>query len=98
METEVLIYGQEDLKKSGGFKKKFKPNWINKTDFFKYLKDNNLNINSNYIDISGNILNINKRFRCSFNNMVIGVSGLVKEFNEMNKENKSYSIKSQENK
>jgi len=80
MKTEVLIYGEESLKKSGGFKKKFKPNWISKTDFFKYLRENNLSINSNYIDISGNILNTNKRFRCSYGNIIIGVSGLVKEF------------------
>ena len=81
METQILIYGEEDLKKSGGFKKKFKPNWISKTEFFKYLKENNLKINSNYIDISGNIININKRFRASYGNFPIGTSKIVEEFN-----------------
>ena len=83
METEVLIYGEQDLKKSGGFKKSFKLNWITKEAFFKYLKENNLNINSNYIDVTGNILNINKRFRCSYNGFIIGTSGIVKEFNNL---------------
>lgn len=83
METKVLIYGESDLKKSGGFKKSFKLNWISKEDFFKYLKENNFNIDSNYIDITGNILNINKRFRCSYNGFIIGTSGIVKEFNEL---------------
>jgi len=79
METQVLVYGREDLKKSGGFKKKFNVNWISKEEFFKYLKENKWTINSDYIDITGNISN-GKRFRCSYGGMVIGTSGLVKEF------------------
>lgn len=79
-ETKILIYGQEDIKKSGGFKKKFIQNWITKTEFFKYLKENDLKINSDYFDITGNILNENKKFRCSYNNLIIGTSGIVKEF------------------
>jgi len=78
--VEVLIYSREDVKKSGGFKKKFDQNWITKEDFFKYLKDNQLNITSQYFDITGDISN-GKRFRCSYNGMVIGTSGIVKEFN-----------------
>lgn len=78
--TEILIYTQEDLKKSGGFKKNFKLNWISKEEFFKYLKENNLSIKSNYIDISGIIINTDKFFRCSYNNFVIGTSGIVEEF------------------
>ena len=78
-QTQVLIYGEEDLKKSGEFKKKFVLNWINKEDFFKYLKENNLKISSNYIDITGNISN-NKKFRCSYKGFIVGTSGIVKEF------------------
>jgi len=52
---------------------------MNKTDFFKYLKLNALKINSQYIDIIGEISN-DKRFRCSYNNLIIGTSGIVKEF------------------
>ena len=37
-QTQVLIYGEENLKKSGGFKKNFALNWITKEEFFKYLK------------------------------------------------------------
>ena len=86
METKVLTYCKEDLKKSGGFKKKFVQNWITKEDFFKYLKENNLNINSDYVDLTGNIFNkegeVLKRFRCSLDNgFIIGTSGIVKEFN-----------------
>jgi hypothetical protein len=43
--VEVLIYSKEDLKKSGGFKKKFNINWISKEDFFKYLKEKEFNLN-----------------------------------------------------
>jgi len=82
METKVLIYSKEDIKKAGGFKKKFLINWINKEDFFKYLKENNLNIQSQYIDLTGDISN-GKRFRCSLDNgFIVGVSGIVKEFLE----------------
>jgi len=83
METQILIYENENIKKSGGFKKNFKPNWINKEDFFKYLKENNLNIKSNYFDITGNLSN-NKIFRCSLENgFIIGTSGIVEEFNKL---------------
>ena len=82
MKTQVLVYGQEDLKKSGGFKKKFVQNWINQEEFFKYLKENNLSIDSNYIDITGNISN-GKRFRASYGSMIVGVSGIVKEYKEV---------------
>jgi len=78
--VEVLIYSREDVKKSGGFKKKFEQNWISKEAFFKYLKDNELNVKSQYFDITGDISN-GKRFRCSYNGMIIGTSGIVKEFN-----------------
>ena len=78
--VEVLIYSREDVKKSGGFKKKFEQNWISKEAFFKYLKDNELNVKSQYFDITGDISN-GKRFRCSYNGMIIGTSGIVEEFN-----------------
>jgi len=88
METEILIYGESDLKKSGGFKKNFSLNWITKEEFFKYLKENDLSINSNYIDITGNILNKNLKFRCSYAGLIVGVSGIVKEFNKQNESKK----------
>ena len=82
MENKVIIeiYGETDLKKSGGYKKKNNVLKMEKEVFFKYLKENNLNIESEYIDIRGTISN-NKRFRASYNKMIIGVSDLVKEFN-----------------
>ena len=78
--VEVLIYTQDDLKKSGGFKKKFDNNWISKEDFFKYLKENELKISYGYIDVTGSISN-GKKFKCSHMGMFIGTSGIVKEFN-----------------
>jgi len=85
METKILIYGQEDLKKSGGFKKKNNCLEMGKEDFFKYLKENDFKIISCYIDISGKILNMEgeilKKFRCFLDNgWIIGTSGIVKEF------------------
>jgi len=79
METQIIIYGREDLKKSGGFKKKNNVLEMTKTEFFKYLSDNFLNISSDYIDTAGSISN-GKRFRCSYNGLIIGTSGIVKEF------------------
>ena len=79
METIITIYSREDIKKAGGFKKKNNVLVMTKTDFFKYLSDNFLNISSNYIDISGKISN-GKSFRCSYNGLPLGTSGIVKEF------------------
>ena len=81
--TKVLIqiYGEEDLKKNGEFKKKNNIKEMSKEDFFKYLKDNKLNINYGYIDYYGNITN-GKNFKCFFNNLIIGTSSICKEFQE----------------
>jgi len=80
-ETIISVYGQEDIKKSGGFKKKNNVKFYDKTNFFIYLKSNDLKINSQYIDHIGEISN-NKRFRCSYNNFIIGTSKIVEEFNK----------------
>ena len=80
--TNVIVYGPEDVKKSGGFKKKNNCLEFTKEGFFKYLKENKLNIESNYIDITGTISN-GKRFRCGYNGLVIGTSGIVKEYKEV---------------
>ena len=83
METQILIYREEDKTKQGKFKKSFVENWINKEEFFKYLKENNLKINSAYIDIIGNIINTDKKFKCSYGDFIIGTSGIVKDFNNL---------------
>ena len=80
METIIKIYGMEDLKKDGSFKKKNNASEMNKEEFFKYLKADNLSISYGYIDISGSISN-GKKFKCSYNGLIIGVSAIVKEFN-----------------
>ena len=80
METEVLIYRDEDKTKQGKFKKSFIEKWISKEEFFKYLKDNNFKIASAYIDIIGSIINTDKKFKCSYGGFVIGTSGIVKEY------------------
>ncbi len=79
METQITIFSNEDIKKSGGFKKKNNVLIMNKTTFFKYLKSNNLNIASDYFDRTGKITN-GKRFKCDYNNIIVGTSGIVKEF------------------
>ncbi len=81
MEIGILIYTKENLKQSGEFKKNFVKKWITKTEFFKYLKDNDFKIDSDYFDITGTIINQEKRFRASYNNMIIGTSKIVEEFN-----------------
>ena len=81
-EIKVLIYGNEDLKKSGGFKKKNNVLELDKTAFFEYLKKDNLKINSQYIDHIGEISN-GKRFRCSYNNFIVGTSKIVKEYGDL---------------
>jgi len=78
-ETKIIVYGQEDIKKAGGFKKKNNCLNLNKAEFFKYLKENDLKINSQYIDHIGEISN-EKRFRCYYNNFIIGTSKIVEEF------------------
>jgi len=84
METKITIYTNDDIKKSGGFKIKNSVVEMGKEDFFKYLNENNLNIKSDYIDYAGDILNSEgekfKRFSCSYGGLIIGVSGIVKDF------------------
>ena len=83
-ETQITIFTNEDIKKSGGFKKKNNVLEMQKTDFFIYLRTNNLKITSDYVDYAGDILKEGdrfKRFKCSYNNLIIGTSGIVKEFN-----------------
>lgn len=82
METQITIFSNEDIKKSGGFKKKNNVLVKGKTEFFKYLKDNNLNITSDYFDHTGKLSN-GKRFKCNYNNLIIGTSGIVEEFNKI---------------
>ena len=82
-ETQVTIYGKEDLKKSGGFKKKNNVLLMGKTAFFKYLKSNGLTIEADYYDSQGNISN-DKKFKCSFSGLIVGTSSIVKEFKEQN--------------
>jgi len=81
-ELMITIYGRNDLKKAGGFKKKNDILEMKKTDFFKYLTDNKLKISSDYIDSAGSISN-DKRFRCYYNGFIIGTSKIVAEFSKM---------------
>lgn len=79
---EIIIYAEEDLKKSGGFKKKNNVLKLSKEGFFKYLKENNLKIESEYFDIRGTISN-NKKFKCLYSGLIIGTSSIVEEFNKL---------------
>lgn len=88
-EIIVTIYTDKDVKKSGGFKKKNGVVKMNKEEFFKYLKDFDFKINSQYIDYIGNILKENnevyQKFKCSYRSFIMGTSAMVKEFNEVKK-------------
>jgi len=81
-ETQITIFSDEDIKKSGGFKIKNNVLTMNKTTFFKYLKSNDLNISSDYFDRTGKITN-GKRFKCDYKNLIIGTSGIVEKFNKL---------------
>ena len=69
---EITIFTEKDLNKNGLFKKNNNAIELkSKEEFFNYLKINNLNIESEYIE-----------FRCSHLGFVVGVSSIVKEFKE----------------
>jgi len=79
---EITIFTEKDLNKNGLFKKNNNAIELkSKEEFFNYLKINNLNIESEYIDLIGKISN-NLKFRCSHLGFVVGVSSIVKEFKE----------------
>ena len=77
----ILIYSKDDLKKDRTFKKRNNIKNMNIKEFKEYLNNNNLNIHSEYIDSVGFIFN-NLRFRCYYNNMIIGVNNIIKKVKE----------------
>ena len=79
-EIQIIIYGREDLKKSGGFKKRNNVRTMSKTAFFIYLRESDLNIKSQYFDHIADISN-GKKFRCYWKKLMIGTSKICEEFN-----------------
>ena len=79
---KILIYTREDLKKSGGFKKRFNQEWITKDEFFQYLSENDLKLTKPYMDSYGIISN-DELFRCNYKGMIIGTSKIIEEFGEL---------------
>ena len=79
--TTIQVYTREDLKKSGGFKKKNNVKEFSQEEFFDYLRDNDLDIKSDYIDATGTITDGSKFRAFMDNGLIIGTSGIVKELN-----------------
>jgi len=75
---DVLIFGDGDIKTDGKLKKKNNAKGLSEEDFIKYVKENNLTTSYGYIDAIGFLSN-GKKFKCSYNNMIVGVSGIVKK-------------------
>jgi len=80
--TIISIYGKEDLKKSGQFKKKNNVKVMTKEDFFIYLKKNNISIKPDYFDITAKMSN-GKKFKGSYCNIIIGTSKICNDFNKI---------------
>ena len=78
MTTIVKIYSDDDLKKTGGFKKKNNSFTMTKEEFKQHVKDNKLTMTKAYIDAVGFLSN-GLKFRASYNNIMIGVSGIIEE-------------------
>ena len=76
----IRIFKQEDLKKDGQFKKKNNAKEMSEDRFKDYIKRNNLTVSYGYIDLIGDISD-GSRFRCYYNDLIVGVSGIVKEIN-----------------
>ncbi len=77
---KIEVYSEKDLKKSGGFKKKNNVLTFSKDEFIKYINDNKLEVSKGYIDLVGSISN-GLKFRCYYNNFVVGVTKIIEECN-----------------
>jgi len=75
---KITIFNNNDLKKTGGFKKKNNIKEFEKQEFKQYIKNNNLTLSKGYIDNIGYISN-NQMFKCNHNNMIIGVTSIINE-------------------
>ena len=78
---EILVYSNKDIKKDGKLKIKNTSRTMMDLQFKQYVKDNALTLSSDYIDWRGFLSN-GLMFRCSYNGIVIGVSGIIKEIKE----------------
>lgn len=90
--VKIIIFKQEDLKKSGGFKKRSNIKELSETEFFDYLKQNSLHIKSQYFDAVGDILKYSDEvgyllsgeyFKCSYRGIIIGTSTIVERYNNL---------------
>ena len=78
----IKIFRKEDLKKDGLFKKKNNVKLMNEEEFINYVRTNKLTLSKGYIDITGFISN-GEMFKCSYNNMMVGVTGIINKVNEV---------------
>jgi len=82
---KIQVFGKDDVKKSGGFKKKNNVKNLTEQEFKDYVRSNNLVLSKGYIDDKGFLSN-GLRFRCFYNNLIVGVSKIVEELNSVVKE------------
>jgi len=75
---KIVLFGKNDVKVSGGFKKKNNVKEFDEQGFKAYVKENNLALSKGYIDNIGYTSN-DLRFRCYYNDMIIGVTKLIEE-------------------
>lgn len=79
--VKIIVFGKEDLKKSGGFKVKNNSlTFESEETFLDYVKSNNLKATTHYIDISASLSN-NKMFKCWYNGFICGTTDLVNKIN-----------------
>ena len=78
---KITVYSKTDIKKNGQLKVKNNSKEMTKEEFTNYVIDNNLIMSKGYIDLIGYLSN-EKMFKCSYQGMVIGVTGIMDEVRE----------------
>ncbi len=76
--TTIIVFAKTDVKKNGQLKTKNHSMEFDEDGFTRYVRENNLKLSSGYIDSQGYISN-GKIFRCYYNNLIIGVTGIIKK-------------------
>jgi hypothetical protein len=77
----ITIFRREDLKKTGGFKKKNNLKMMNIKEFKQYIKTNKLTLTKGYIDNIGYISN-EEMFKCNYKGLIVGVTKTIQQVEE----------------
>jgi hypothetical protein len=79
---KITIYSNDDIKKSGGFKKKNNILVLDDDKFIQYILDNQVLLTKGYIDYKGFISN-GLFFKCEHKGIIIGVTGIIERVNKI---------------